>query len=193
MEPKEKKRKKKHDSPREHDGKDAPPDETKHFASEQPQKEASKVKGSSEGHKRNEKSGDDIRSNTQPATEGISKTSGDKKVRKRKKEDQGEKALLKQGDASKETNTPPEPVAHSVDDGTKDEEKIKKRKHKKKREGEEDAGANHGSTIAEAATMLELLASQTDDYKKDKKKKGKEEKAAGEKRKHEDSVANDVG
>ena len=83
------------------------------------------MKGSSEGHKRNEKSGDNIQSNTQPATEGISETSGDKKVRKRKKEDQGEKARLKQGDVSKDTNTPPEPVAPSVDDGTKDEEKIR--------------------------------------------------------------------
>ncbi len=150
------------------------------------------MKGSSEGHKRNEKSGDNIQSNTQPATEGISETSGDKKVRKRKKEDQGEKARLKQGDVSKDTNTPPEPVAPSVDDGTKDEEKIKKRKHRKKR-GEEDAEANHGSTTTEAVTMLDPLASQTDGYKKERKRKGKEEEATGKKRKPEDSVANDVG
>jgi len=176
-EPKEKKRKKKHDAPREHDGKDHPPprDETNH--------EASKVKGSSEGHKRSETSGDDTQSKTRFATEGIPETSGDKKVKKRKKEEKGEKARLKQGDVSKETNTPPEPVAPS-DDGTKDEKKAKKRKHKEKKE--EDTETNHGSPARETATRLEPLASQTDDANVEKKKKrGKEEKAAGKKRKHE--------
>jgi len=177
-EPKEKKRKTKHDAPREHDGKDAPPprDETNH--------EASEVKRSSEEHKSSKTSGDDTQSKTQFATEGIPETSGDKKVKKRKKEEKGEKARLKQGDLSKETNTPPEPVAPSVDDGTKDEKKVKKRKHKEKKE--EDTETNHGSR---ATTRLEPLASPTDDPKGEKK--GKEEKAAGKKRKH-DSVANDI-
>jgi len=178
MEPKEKKRKKKHDPPREHDGKDAPPHGTTHVAPEQSQKEASKVKGS-EGHKRSGKS------NTQPPTEGIPETLGDKKV-KRKKE-KGEKVRLKQGDFSKETITPPEPIAPSVDDITKDEKKSKKRKHKEKRE--EDAEANHGGTAGVAA-KLEPLTSQTDDAKGERKKK--KGKATGEKRKHEETVANDV-
>ena len=148
------------------------------------------MKGSSEGHKRRETSGDDIQSKTQFATEGIPETSGDKKVKKRRKE-KGENARLEQGDVSKETNTPPEPVAPSVDDGTKDEKKVKKRKHKEKKE--EDTETNHGSLARETATKQEPLASQTDDAKVEKKKKkGKEEKAAGKKRKHEDSVTNDV-
>jgi hypothetical protein len=146
------------------------------------------VKGSSEGHKRRETSGDDTQSKTQFATEGIPETSADKKVKKRRKEEKGEKARLKQGDVSKETNTPPEPVAPSVDEGTNDEKKVKKRKRKEKKE--EDTETNHGSLAREAATRLEPLASQTDDAKGEKK--GKEEKAAGKKRKHEDSVANDV-
>jgi hypothetical protein len=141
------------------------------------------VKGSSEGHKRSETSGVDTQSKTQFATEGISETSGDK-VKKRKKEGKGEKARLTQGDVSKETNTSPKPVAPSVDDGTKDEKKVKKRKHKEKKE--EDMETNHGSL----ATRLEPLAAQTDDAKGEKK--GKEEKAAGKKRKHEGSAANDV-
>jgi hypothetical protein len=148
------------------------------------------VKGSSEGHKRSETNGDDTQSKTQFATEGIPETSGDK-VKKRKKEEKGEKARLKQGDVSNEINTPPEPVAPSVVDRTKDEKKVKKRKHKEKKE---DTETNHGSLARETATRLEPLASQTDDAKgeKKKKKKGKEEKAAGTKRKYEDSVANDV-
>jgi hypothetical protein len=144
------------------------------------------VKGSSEGHKRSKTSGDDTQSKTEFATEGIPETSGDKKVRERKKEEKAEKARLKQGDAFKETNTPPEPVAPSVDSGTKDEKKVKKRKRK---EMKEDKVTNHSSL----ATRLEPLASQTDDAKAEKKKKkGKEDKVAGKKRKHEDSVANDV-
>jgi hypothetical protein len=146
------------------------------------------VKGSSEGHKRRETSGHDTQSKTQFTTEGIPESSADKKVKKRRKEEKGEKARLKQGDVSKETNTPPEPVAPSVDEGTKDEKKVKKRKRKEKKE--EDTETNHGSLAREAATRLEPLASQTDDAKGEKK--GKEEKAAGKKRKHEDSVANDV-
>lgn len=147
------------------------------------------MKGSSEGHKRSETSGDDTQSKTQFATEGIAETSGDKKVKKRKKEEKGEKARLKNGDVSKEINTPPEPVALSVDDGTRDEKKVKKRKQKQKQRKEEGTETNHGSPARETAT-----ASQTDDAKveKKKKKKGKEEKAAGKKRKHEDSVTNDV-
>ena len=149
------------------------------------------MKESSEGHKRSEASGGDTQSKTQFATEGIPETSGDKKVKKRKKDEKGEKARLKQGDVSKETNTPPEPVAPSVDDGTKEEKKVKKRKHKEK--NEEDTETNHGSLARETATTLEPLPSQTDDAKVEKKKKkGKEDKAAGKKRKHEDSVANDV-
>lgn len=186
MEPKEKKRKKKHDPPREHDGEDVPSNETTHVAPEQPQ-EAFKAKTSSEGHKRSENSGDDSQTKIQPPTNGVSETSGNKKVKKRRKE-KGEKPRLMQGDVSKETITPPEPVPPSVDDSTKDEKKGKKRKHKEKRE--EDVEANHGGT---AATKLEPLASQTDDAKGEKKKrKSKDEKAAGEKRKHEDTVANDV-
>jgi hypothetical protein len=185
MEPKEKKRKKIHDPPREHDGKDAPPDETTRVTHEQPQKEASKVNGSSEGFKSSENGS---QSKTQPPTEGLPETSGDKKV-KRKKEKR-EKARLTQGDVSKETITPPEPTAPSVDDNIKDDKKSKKRKHKEKRE--EVAEANHGGTAGEAATKLELLASQTDDAKGErKKKKSKEEKATGEKR--EETVVNDVG
>jgi len=186
MEPKEKKRKKKHDLPREYNGKDAPPGETTDVAPEQPQKEASRVNGSPEGHKRSENSGDESQSKTQPPIEGIPETLADKKVRKRKKE-KGEKTRLKQGDVSKETITPPEPVAASVDDSTKDEKKVKKRKHKEKKE--EGAEADHDST---AATKLEPSASQMDDAKGERKRKGKEEKATGEKRKHEDTVANDV-
>jgi len=177
MEPKEKKRKKKPDPTREHDGKDAPPDETTHVASDQT--EASKVKGSS----------DDSQSKPQPPTGGIPETSGDKKIKKRRKE-KGEKSRLNQGDVSKETIMPQEPVASYVDDSAKDEKRVKKRKHKEKRE--DDVEANHGGT-AEAATKPEPLASQTDDAKGErKKKKSKEEKASGEKRKHEDTVANDV-
>ena len=108
-------------------------------------------------------------------------------MKKRKKEEKGEKARLKQGDVSKETNTPPEPVVPSVDDGTKDEKKVKKRKHKAKKEGVTET--NHGSL----ATRLEPLAAQTDDAKgENKKKKGKEERAAGKKRKREGSAANEV-
>jgi hypothetical protein len=143
------------------------------------------MKGSSEGHKKRGTSGGDNQPKTQFATEGIPETSGDKV--KRKKEGKGEKARLKQGDVSKETNTPPEPVAPSVDDGTKDERKVKKRKHKEKKE--ENTETNHGSLAA----RLEPLAAQTDDAKAEKKKrKGKEDKAAGKKRKHEGSAANDV-
>jgi hypothetical protein len=183
MEPKEKKRKKKHDPLREHAGKGVSSDETTHVAPEQPQKQASKVKGSSEGHKNSEKSGGDSQSRTQPPTEETPGTSGDKKV-KRKKE-KGEKARLKQGDVSKETITPPELVASSVGDSTKEEKRAKKRKHKETRE--DDTEANHGGTAKEAATKLEPLASQTDDAKGERKnKKGKE------KRKHEETVAGDV-
>jgi len=172
------KRKKKHDPLREHD---APPDETNHVASEPPQKDASKAKGSSEGHKKNKKSGHNTPSKTQSATEGILETSGDKRVKKKKKEDKGEKARLKQGDVSKETNTPPELVAPSVDDRSKNEKKV------------DEVEANHDSTTREAAPTLEPLASQTDDAKGEKrKKKGKEEKAAVKKRKHEDAMSNDV-
>ena len=71
-----------------------------------------------------------------------------------------------------------------MDVGTKDEKKVKKRKHKEKKE--EDTETNHGSLARETATRLEPLASQTDDAK------GKEEKAAGKKRKHKDSLANNV-
>ena len=181
MEPKEKKKRKKYDAPGEHDRKDLRPNETTHVAPEQPQ-EASKEKASSEGHKRSEKSGDN--SQSQPPTDGISETSGNKKVKKRRKE-KGVESRLTQGDVSKETITPPEPVPPSVDDGTKDEKKVKKRKHKEKRE---DAEANHGGTAA----TKERLVSQTDDGKGDRKKrKAKDEKATGEKRKHED-IANDV-
>ncbi|KAI0280975.1 hypothetical protein BGY98DRAFT_960295 [Russula aff. rugulosa BPL654] len=126
---------------------------------------------------RRETSGDDTQSKTQSVTE-------DKKVKKRKKEEKGEKARLKQGDVSKETNTPPEPVVPSVDDGTKGD---KKRKHKEKKEGSTET--NHDSL----ATRLGPLAAQTDDAKgENKKKKGKEDKAAGKKRKHEGSAANEV-
>ena len=116
------------------------------------------MEGSREGHKRSETSGDDTQSKTQFATEGISETSGDKKVKKRKKEEKGEKARLKQADVSKETNTPPEPVAPSVEDGTKDEKKAKKRKHKEKKE--EGMETNHGNLAPEVVTRLEPLASQ---------------------------------
>ena len=178
MEPKERKRKKKHDSPREHNGKHAPPDETTDVAPEHPQKEASRVNGSPEGHRRSENSGDDPRSKTQPPTEGIPEILADKKVGKRKKEKK-EKARLKQGDVS----TPPEPLSASVD-----EKKVKKRKHKEKKEENEEA--NHDGM---AATKLEPLTSQMDDTNgQRKKRKDKEEKASGEKRKHEDAVANDV-
>lgn len=177
-EPKEKKKgKKKHDAPREHDGEATPPrDETNH--------EAPKVKRSTEGHKRSGTRGDDTQLKTQFATDGIPETSGEK-VKKRKKEEKGEKARLKQGDVSKETK---EPVAASVDDGTKDEKKVKKRKHKEKKE--DDAETNHGSM----ARTPESSASQTDGAKGEKtKKKGKGEKADGKKRKqHEDSVSGDV-
>jgi len=178
-EPKEKKKKgkKKHDAPREHDGEATPPrDETNH--------EAPKVKRPFEGHKRSGTRGDDTQLRTQYATDGIPETSGET-VKKRKKEEKGEKARLKQGDVSKETK---EPVAASVDDGTKDEKKVKKRKHKEKKE--DDAETNHGST----ARTLKPLASQTDDAKgENNKKKGKGEKADGKKRKqHEDSIVGDV-
>lgn len=144
------------------------------------------MKGSSEEHKRRETSGDDIQPKAQLAIEGIPDTSGDK-VKKRKKEGKGEKARLKQGDVSKETNTPPEAVTPSVDDGTKDEKKAKKRKHKEKKE--EDTEANQGGQ----ATRLEPLVAQTDDAKGEKKKKkGKEEKVTRKKRKHEGSAANEV-
>lgn len=141
------------------------------------------MKGSSE------KSGDDSQSKPQPPTDGIPETSGDKKIKKRRKE-KGEKSRLNQGDVSKETITPPEPAVSSVDDSAKDEKRVKKRKHKEKRE--DDVEANHGGT-AEAVTKPEPLASQTDDAKGErKKKKNKEEKASGEKRKQEDTAANDV-
>jgi len=158
MEPTEKKRKKNHD------GKDAPPDETTH--------------------------GDNSQSKTQSPTDGISETSGDKKVKKRRKE-KGEKSRLKQGDVSKETITLQEPVPPPVGDTTKDEKRVKKRKHKEKRE--EAAETNHGGTAVEAVTKLEPLASRPDDAKGERnERKGKDEKATGEKRKHEDSVANGV-
>jgi hypothetical protein len=188
MEPKERKGKKKHDPPREHNGKDAPPDETTDLAPEQPRKEASRVNGSPKGHKRSENSGDDPQSETQPPTEGIPETLTDKKAGKRKKE-KGERTRLKQ--AADVSIAPLEPLAASVDGSSKDEKKVKKRKkHEKK---EEDAEANHDGTGGDAATKLEPLAPRMDDAKVERKKrKGKEEKATGEKRKHEDAVANDV-
>ncbi|KAH9985339.1 hypothetical protein BJV77DRAFT_1032595 [Russula vinacea] len=132
-------------------------DETTDVAPEHPQKEASRVNGSPEGHKRSENSGDDPRSKTQPPTEGSAE--------------------------ARDVSTPPEPLSASVD-----EKKIKKRKHKEKKE--EDEETNHDGT---AATKLEPLTSQMDDAKgQRKKRKDKEEKASGEKRKHEDAVANDV-
>src|SRR6266436_5593067 len=78
-------------------------------------------------------------------------------------------------------NPPPELVAPSVDDRSKNEKKV------------DEVEANHDSTTREAAPTLEPLASQTDDAKGEKrKKKGKEEKAAVKKRKHEDAMSNDV-
>lgn len=142
------------------------------------------MKGSPEGQKRSETSGDDTQSKPQFATGGVPETS-EKKVKKGKKEEK-ERSRLKQGDVSKETNTPPQPVAPSVDDDTKDEKKVRKRKRKEKKE--EDTETKHCSPAGEAVTRLESTVAEANESKGEKKKKkGKEEKVAGKKRKHESS------
>ncbi|KAI0001273.1 hypothetical protein BJV74DRAFT_89646 [Russula compacta] len=190
-----KKRETKHDPTgrQQHVGKDAAADEPISLA------------GSSEKHKKDEKSGGNSQSKAQPPTEGILEKSGDKKVKKRKREKRD--VQPKQGDLTEEAVARPEPVITHADNDSKDDKKSKKRKRKEKR----NAQVNEGSTVVEeVATQPEPLASQTDDAKgKKKTKKSKEEKAGlegrlvttvdvitqdqatGDKRKDEGSVGND--
>lgn len=154
-EPKEKKRKRKHDHiPREHNGKDV--------AAEEP---PAKVDGPSEKRRGVETDGDDSLSKTQPLTEGNPQNSMDKKVKKRKKEKR-EEAQSKQENID-EHIAPPEPVAPHAGDNSKDEKRAKKRKRKEKRE--EDAQAKEGDTEPEPLTL------QTDDAKRKRKKRKEKE------------------
>jgi len=169
-EPKEKKRKRKRDPPREHDAKDTATDE-----------QAPNADRSSEKYKGGEESRDHSQSKTQPPTEDVPQNAGDKKVKKKEKEKR-EETQPKQGDTNEENIAPPEPVAPSADDNSKDEKISKKRKHKK----EEEATAEPEPLQTGGAE------------KKKKKKKDKSgvdvigaDHAIGDKRKREGSAMND--
>jgi len=179
-EPKEKKRKKKHDPPRTQNGKEATADETTDVAPEPLPKSPSKVQVPDDGipeqsgEKKRKKNKKEKREDAQQETVASHVDDGtkdEKKAKKRKHKEKREKdAQADQDSAAKEGATELEPVALQTDD-TKGK---KNKKGKEEKAGVEVAVATDQAT-SENRKHEDLVVNGGEEKRKRKRKKTTEE------------------